>query len=135
MSDRSIFYDASAWIALYDRDDECHPMVVTWHKQIAENKLFIVTSNFVLAETHAFFCRDPAQALKIAHILRSSQIVRYQRVTADDEKRAVEILAKYDDKDFSFCDATSFSLIERLEIPQALSLDKHFQQYGVPLYG
>lgn len=130
-----IFYDTSAWIALYDRDDSLHSQINAWHQQIALQKSFIVTSNFVAAETHAFFCEDHAASLKILETLQTSRVVRYQYVTPEDEKRALEILKKYRDKDFSFCDATSFALIERLHIPVALSFDKHFRQYGVPLYG
>lgn len=131
----ALFYDTSAWIALFDKDDDAHEQVSSWHAEVAAKKLFIVTSNFVLSETHSFFCQNPSAAVKIANTILKSRVVRYQRVTVEDEKKAWEIVAKYHDKDFSFCDATSFALIERLGIPLALSLDKHFKQYGIRLYG
>lgn len=34
------------------------------------------------------------------------------------------------DKDYSFCDATSFVVTKRLGIEKAIAFDIHFQQYG-----
>ena len=57
-----------------------------------------------------------------------------QEEAADDEVRARDILRRYDDKSFSYVDATSFSLMERLGIRQAFSFDPHFEQYGLELF-
>lgn len=131
----SIFYDTSAWIALYAEDDISHQVVVEQHALVAREKRLVVTSNLVFAETHAFFCDTPKAALKIGEVIRSSRVVSYQKVTSDDEEKAWGILKKYQDKTFSFCDATSFALMKRLQIPVALSFDHHFRQYGIALYG
>ena len=53
------------------------------------------------------------------------------RVTPQDERRAREILTRYTDKAFSFTDATSFALMERLGISYAFSFDSDFRQYGM----
>ncbi|MEK7534255.1 MAG: hypothetical protein AAB600_02850 [Patescibacteria group bacterium] len=53
------------------------------------------------------------------------------RVRAADEERAKQILFQYDDKDFSFADAISFAVIERLRISYAFTFDHHFTQYGL----
>jgi len=52
------------------------------------------------------------------------------RLTEEDERRACEIIFSYTDKDFSFTDAISFAVMERLGITVALSLDEHFVQFG-----
>jgi predicted nucleic acid-binding protein len=59
---------------------------------------------------------------------RSSTVI--VRVRASDERHAREIIATYDDKDFSLIDALSFAVMERLGITHAFSLDRHFAQYG-----
>jgi predicted nucleic acid-binding protein len=37
---------------------------------------------------------------------------------------------QYGDKDFSFTDAISFGVMERLGIHVAFTFDRHFRQYG-----
>jgi predicted nucleic acid-binding protein len=52
------------------------------------------------------------------------------RSRAADENRAKQILFQYDDKDFSFADAISFAVMERLQIRLAFTCDRDFAQYG-----
>lgn len=52
------------------------------------------------------------------------------RVRASDEERARRIIFRYTDKDFSFADAVSFAVMERLQISHAFTFDRHFAQYG-----
>ncbi len=52
------------------------------------------------------------------------------RVSARDERRAREIIERYDDKEFSLTDAISFAVMERLRIGSAFTFDRHFAQYG-----
>ena len=55
------------------------------------------------------------------------------RVTQADEIRARQIIARYDDKNFSLTDAISFAIMDRLGISQAMSFDGNFEQYGVTM--
>lgn len=52
------------------------------------------------------------------------------RVGVEDEDRALDILTRYTDKDFSYTDATSFAVMERLGIGTAFTFDHRFGQYG-----
>lgn len=52
------------------------------------------------------------------------------RVTEEDEEAALNLIARYHDKDFSLTDATSFVVMERLGLRHALSFDDDFRQYG-----
>lgn len=51
-------------------------------------------------------------------------------VRAADEERAIQILAATEDKSYSFVDATSFAVMERLGLRRAFTLDRHFRQFG-----
>jgi uncharacterized protein len=56
--------------------------------------------------------------------------INHVRITPEDEARAEEILRRYDDKKFSYTDATSFVVMERLGIEAAFTFDGNFTEYG-----
>jgi uncharacterized protein len=57
------------------------------------------------------------------------------QVRPADQERARHLIFQYDDKSFSFMDATSFVLMERLRIGAALTTDANFAQYGFQMLG
>lgn len=70
-----------------------------------------------------------ARARQFLHdIQRGSTVI--VRARASDEQRAQEILFRYTDKAWSFADATSFAIMERLDIRYAFTFDSDFAQYG-----
>jgi predicted nucleic acid-binding protein len=54
-------------------------------------------------------------------------------VSLADEEKAKDIIRRYTDKTFSYTDATSFAVMERLGAREAFAFDPHFQQYGLKL--
>ena len=54
-----------------------------------------------------------------------NQHLTVERVTPADENEALKIIEKYADKDFSYTDATSFSMIKRLGLNLAFTFDRH----------
>ena len=95
--------------------------------------LFVGPGLETCSETHALCLtrvgRRIARAVLESIEASSTTIVR---VAARDERRARELLRRYDDKDFSLTDCTSFAVMERLRIPQAFTFDCNFAQYGFP---
>ncbi len=61
------------------------------------------------------------------------QIWPVERITPEDEEKAGEIIRRYTYKSFSYTDATSFVVMERLGIKEAFAFDPHFRQYGLKL--
>lgn len=60
---------------------------------------------------------------------------RVERATPGDEERARTILMTHSDKDYSYTDAVSFAIMERLGISMVFSFDRHFVQYGFQVIG
>jgi predicted nucleic acid-binding protein len=56
-------------------------------------------------------------------------VVRALGVTSADLIRARRIAGDWKDQDFSLVDCTSFALMERLDIVEALAFDAHFRVY------
>ena len=53
-----------------------------------------------------------------------------ERVRPVDETRAIDLLKRFADKKYSFCDALSFVIMEQLGITEALAFDDDFRSYG-----
>jgi predicted nucleic acid-binding protein len=131
ISARRVFVDTSAYFALFNDKDVDHLRAVAAMRQLAMDRAQVFTTNYVLAETHALVLRRLgwAAAVRVLDDLDASSTV-VVRVSLGDEQRARTIIRQYTDKDFSLTDATSFSVMQRLRIGRAMTLDDHFAQYG-----
>lgn len=123
--------DTSAVYALLDRDDGNHRKAVTILRSLPRRGLTPVLSNFVVAESHALILARLGAPVARDWLLK--QIWPIESVTANDERKAREIIERYQDKSFSYTDATSFALMERLGLKNAFAFDSHFRQYGLKL--
>ena len=86
---------------------------------------------------HIKFCPCLARALVLNRLGRELAVAWLRnipstilRISKDDERRAVRIVLSYRDKSFSYCDVTSFALLERLRVRHVMAFDRHFRQYG-----
>lgn len=130
--ERRVFFDSGAYLALLDAKDENHRAAVELLNSLADARYRPFTTNAVVFESYSLILsalgRD--QAFRLLTGLETGNTV-IVRVRASDEQRAREILHKYGDKGFSFVDALSFAVMERLRIPVAFAFDRHFTQYGL----
>lgn len=129
----SILVDTSAVFALLDRDDGNHGAAKRALAAMKRQRLEPLLTNFIVAESHALLL-----ARLNGHVARrwlTSQSWVIERVSADDEARAVSIIAAHIDKTYSYTDATSFAVMERRGVRSALAFDQHFHQYGFQVLG
>src|SRR5487761_735890 len=125
------FVDSGAYLALLNENEQRHRDAATILESLTTNRYRQFTTNAILFEGHALILSrlGIAVASQFVQEIRESRTV-IVRVSADDEVRAEEILFRYSDKDISFTDALSFSVMERLHIAEAFTFDQHFAQYG-----
>lgn len=64
--------------------------------------------------------------MKAGEYLFAGKICRVHHLTLDEEAEAFEYFKRYQDKEYSFTDCTSFVLMEKLGIREALALDSDF---------
>ena len=126
-----IFVDTSALIALKDSSDRWHESALAEFESLRERPgaRFAVT-NYILSEVHAYFCRTPKVALAYLDHLIAEPAFELVRASARDEQAALDILRSSGDKTYSFADAVSFAVIDRLKIGIAFAFDRHFVQSG-----
>ncbi|RAK08568.1 putative nucleic acid-binding protein [Halanaerobium saccharolyticum] len=101
LTNETIFVDTSAWFALLSKNDKNH-------QKIKNNSL----------------------PFKFIKLINKSMMIKKIHIEAKTEKNVIKILENYKDQRFSYVDATSFAVMNRLELKYALSLDRHFAAAG-----
>jgi predicted nucleic acid-binding protein len=129
---RRVLVDSSAYLALMDEEDEHHSQAQAILRQLARERYRQYTTNAMLFEAHVLILAELGigPAFQFLQEIRASNTV-IVRVRQSDEERAIQIIGQYTDKDFSFNDALSFTVMERLGISSAFTFDRHFAQYGL----
>ena len=126
-----VFVDTGGFYASLNRRDAFHRDAAGLFRRAQREHWFLCTTNFVLAESHALILarmgRDRAWTFLQAIITGSTNVIRADEA---DERRARAIIEQYEDKAFSYCDAVSFAVMERLDLQEAIAFDDHFRQYG-----
>ncbi|MDP2936889.1 MAG: PIN domain-containing protein [Dehalococcoidia bacterium] len=130
------FIDSSAYLALVNPHDAHHAEARAILSRLTEERWRSFTTNFVIAETHALFLIRLGHSHATAFLRQFEQSsTTVERVSVQDESHARTVIFKYDDKDFSLTDATSFAIMERAGIAHAFTFDHHFGQYGFRVLG
>jgi uncharacterized protein len=128
---QSVFVDSGAFGAFSMKRDVNHLIASEITAVIVATDLFTVTTNFIIAETHALVLNRANRVAALATLkLIESGTKLIERVTEEDEFQARDILERYDDKSFSYTDATSFAVMERLGLRDVFTFDRHFAQFG-----
>jgi predicted nucleic acid-binding protein len=123
------FVDTSFWVAFRFRRDGHHAEAVTlW----ADRSQPLVTTNLVVGETWTFLRRRVGHAEAVAFLdnVDASCRVSVVRIDAGTEEAAVAWLRRHDERDYSFVDATSFEVMRRERISEALAFDGDFSAAG-----
>lgn len=132
-----LFVDASAWIALTETDDKHHQEAQKAFARAIQIYDKLVTTNFIVAETHAIMRRDLGHPSSIQFLDGTKHSLRiiYIYSTEELEEEAVEILRKYKDHAFSYADAVSFALMKQRGITDVFTYDQHFRAMGFRIIG
>ncbi len=130
---KPVFVDSSAWLAATDKRDHSHAVIKNWLDASRGRRL--VTTSFVLDETLTLIRRrlDHESAVKFGKAIFASSVAQLVQIASVDIESAWRIFQKYKDQDFSFTDCTSFAVMMRLKMTEALALDQHFAVMGFTL--
>ena len=134
MSDRpAVFVDTGPWIALVDARDQWHEPAVKMMNRLRAEQQLLVTSNLVLMEVYmGLVGRIQRSAIaRLRASIHASSLTHLERVDSLTEELAWDVFMRYDDKDLSLIDCTSFVIMEQLGLTQAFTFDRHFAQVGI----
>lgn len=126
----TVFVDTSALLALLDADDAEHAAVRELFEGLLERRVALVTSNYVVLETAALLQRRigvaPVRALH-ERLLPVLDVLWVDERVHDTAYRALSVA---DRRQISLVDWTSFELMRRHSVRQALTLDADFAAQG-----
>lgn len=130
---KSVFVDTSAFVALRNSAEAEHRQAREILGELIAEGVALFTSNYVFAETYtALMVRvGRGEAIEWGRRFRSGGAIDLVHLDRPTEERAWEILERYEDKRWSYVDATSFALIERDGGRDAFAFDAHFSQRGL----
>ena len=124
-----VFVDTSAWFALIQRTDAWHERSV--QLLTIEHRHDLATSDLVLAEAWALTrsrqhrpVADDLVSMILEHAL--AEIIP---ASIQDFRAALRIGEAFSDQDFSLTDRTSWAVMERCGITEAVSFDSDFLVY------
>jgi predicted nucleic acid-binding protein len=125
-----IFVDTSFWIAWRNRRDNRHAAARALGDAFAAERL--VTTNHVRGETWTFLRRRVGHGAAVGFLdaLAEAPRLRVVHVSKEMEAAALDWLRRRDDRNFSFVDATSFSVMRTERIGAALAFDGGFSAAG-----
>jgi predicted nucleic acid-binding protein len=126
-----IFIDTGAFIALTDSDDENHVAAKAFYKDAKGKGTKFITTNYVVCETMNYLQAKISHKVAVVfwENLKKSGFFEIISVAPFIENTAFIIFKQYADKDFSFTDCTSFSIMKFLKLNKLFAFDRHFEQY------
>ena len=121
-----IFVDSSAWFAAVNRRDRHHERAT----ELLASQTSLVTSDLVIVETW-LLTNSRIDFRTAEHFFQgvSNGSCEIVHISEDDWRRSSTIASRFPDQTFSIVDRTSFAVMERLGITQAVSFDDDFVIY------
>ncbi len=92
----------------------------------------LLTSDYVLDETITLirFAHSNAKAADFANAIVSSRATRIVYLGEENFQKTLELFNESRDKEWSFTDCASFTLMRLFNLTKAFTFDPHFHQAG-----
>ena len=123
-----VLVDASALIALLDRDDGLHERCVETLRRIRDP---LATVWPALTEAMHLLADTPRGADALCDMV-SDGALHLISLEAPDLARIKELMQKYRDLPMDFADAALVSVAERERLTRIVTFDRHFEIYRLP---
>ncbi|MCY4572455.1 MAG: PIN domain-containing protein [Gemmatimonadetes bacterium] len=129
---RGLFVDTSAWYPLVNAAHRDHDALADELRRQIRGGAQIITTNLIVAETHALLLRRAGRQAALAFLESVRQSPnRVETVTPERTAAAISRwIEPFSDQPFSLADAASFAVMAELGIREALTLDRHFAAAG-----
>ena len=124
-----VFVDTSGWYAYVRADDPAHGSISAalerWEGRLVTTD-YVFDETVTLARARLGF----KHAERIGEVLLDPGVVELVRLLPEDFEDAWSLFKKNKDKGWSFTDCSSFSVMRRLRLSEAIASDRNFRQAG-----
>lgn len=127
-----VFLDTAYVYALINTRDQWHERAVIWQERLAKERKLLLSTEFVLMEIADGLAAVAfhKHAVQMINLLKENQFVEIVALSSELFEEAFKLYKKRTDKGWGLTDCTSFIVMKRYGIMDALTTDEHFQQAG-----
>ena len=132
MMNKIYFVDTSYLVALLHKKDEWHKAAVYWRDEVIRNRIFLITTEYVLVEL-----ADGLSTLRFRKLaegtifaMQNSRDVKIIPASTELFNAGFSLYRNRSDKEWSLTDCTSFAFMKNHGLREVLATDKHFMQAG-----
>ena len=129
-----LFVDTSGWSYYFDSRDALYPTFVALVRRAIRQKRHLITTNYVITELVALLqsrhLLPRPQIISTVNRMKADPTVEILHIDAATDDEAWKLLEARHDKEWSLVDASSFVLMWRHGMTEALTTDQHFTQAG-----
>ncbi len=129
---KPIFVDISGWIGLVNISDSLHESASSsYHSNYVDGCYFVTHSGIMLEMGNSLSSvRLRTSALGLKQKLEKSERVEIVEIDQNLYQAGWNLFSERPDKEWGIVDCISFELMKRMDISEALTADRHFEQAG-----
>jgi predicted nucleic acid-binding protein len=132
MAAADVFADTAGFLALWDASDQHHAAAIRLQGDLVRKHRRFLTTDYVVDETATLLQRrhSHAAAADFLDTITRSEALHIEWVGQDRFFAAISRFQHHADKEWSFTDCVSFTVMQELNIRDAFTTDHHFHQAG-----
>src|SRR5258705_13891049 len=133
MASTDVCMDPAGFLALWDTSDEHHERATRLQSELARKQRRFLTTDYILDETVTLLLarHSHAAAADFLQTVTTTGALHLEWVDSDRFHTASDFFTRHEDKEWSFTDCVSFSVMHELSIEDAFTTDHHFRQAGL----
>src|SRR5262249_48932073 len=128
-----VFMDTSGFLALWDASDEHHAHALRLQSELNLHKRRFLTTDYIVDETATLLLvrHSHRAAADFLETTLETKVLCLEWIDSDRFHAAAELFRRHEDKQWSFTDCVSFTLMRELKLRDAFTSDRHFRQAGL----
>lgn len=129
----TLFANSSFFVAYHDSKDENHQPAQALVRGFEGRPVLLVTTDYLFDEviTVLLVRNNKHIAIQAGKAMLEESNIELVRIDEELFNEAWEIFQRFQNKEWSFTDCTSYMVMKKLNIGTGISFDKHFKQFGV----